>query len=599
MDINILVVIAYIGFLIAITLSFRSFNKNTSDYFSGGGKVLWWMVGATAFMTQFSAWTFTGAASKAFNDGFAIVVLYLANAVGYLSNYLYFAPRFRQMRVVTATEALRSRFGRTSEQSFVWLSVLDGLLSAGQWLNGLAIITGAVFHLPVGTVIVATGLVVIAMALAGGAWVMVASDYLQMLIVMAVTFTCTIVALGNAGGIAPIIGSFNDTFWIGHGYAYAGLFAVWVVMIIVKQIFMMNNGLNSYRYICAKDSEHARKGALLTCVLSILGPLVWFVPAWFMHYRMPDFAGDFGMLGHDAREAVFVAFVSKFMPAGMLGLLMAAMFAASMSAMDAGINRNAGFFVRNFYRTVLRPKASEKELMVASKLASLVFGLMVVGVGMAINAVHGMTLFDILVTLSAMVTFPLAVPAMLGFVVRKTPDWSGWATLLVGLVVSYVSGVLIGQSTIETWFGIKLSGREWADLRVSIVLLAHVVITAGFFLSTRLFYSEANATRVAERRDLFQRWDTPVESDDEDAADSLREHRQRALLGRLVCLAALGIMALALLPNAMNGRFVFLICGAVLLVPGAWLYYSASAGRVAAVAERRQSAKGKMTRSGT
>src|SRR5579871_4537025 len=236
MNINILVVVAYIGFLIAITVAFRSFNRNTSDYFSGGGKVLWWMVGATAFMTQFSAWTFTGAASKAFNDGFSIVILYLANAVGYLLNFIYFAPRFRQMRVVTATEALRSRFGRTSEQSFVWLSMLDGLLSSGQWLNGLAIITGAVFHLPVGTVIVGTGLVVIAMALAGGAWVMVASDYLQMLIVMAVTFTCTIVALGNAGGISPIIGSFNDTFWIGHGYAYAGLFAVWVVMIIVKQI---------------------------------------------------------------------------------------------------------------------------------------------------------------------------------------------------------------------------------------------------------------------------------------------------------------------------------------------------------------------------
>ncbi|AOJ85258.1 transporter (plasmid) [Burkholderia sp. MSMB0856] len=575
MDINILVVIAYIGFLIAITLSFRSFNRNTSDYFSGGGKVLWWMVGATAFMTQFSAWTFTGAASKAFNDGFAIVVLYLANAVGYLTNYLYFAPRFRQMRVVTATEALRSRFGRTSEQSFVWISMLDGLLSAGQWLNGLAIITGAVFHLPVGTVIVATGLVVIAMALAGGAWVMVASDYLQMLIVMAVTFTCAIVALGNAGGITPIVDSFHDSFWIGHGYAYAGLFALWVVMIVVKQIFMMNNGLNSYRYICAKDSQHARKGALLTCVLSIVGPLIWFVPAWFMHYRMPDFASDFGMLGHDAREAVFVAFVSKFMPAGMLGLLMAAMFAASMSAMDAGINRNAGFFVRNFYRTVLRPQATEKELMVASKFASLVFGLLVVGVGIVINSVHGMTLFDILVTLSAMVTFPLAVPAMLGFVVRKTPDWSGWATLLVGLVVSYIFGMLIGQTTIESWFGLKLSGREWADLRVSIVLLAHVVITGGFFVSTRLFYSETGQQRAAERADLFRCWDTPVESDDSDEADDARERRQRGLLGRLVCLAALGIMALSLLPNALHGRIVFLICGAILLLPGAGLVHSA------------------------
>jgi Na+/proline symporter len=584
MNVNILVVVAYIGFLIAITLTFRSFNRNTSDYFSGGGKVLWWMVGATAFMTQFSAWTFTGAASKAFNDGFAIVILYLANAVGYLVNYLYFAPRFRQMRVVTATEALRSRFGRTSEQSFVWLSMFDGLLSSGQWLNGLAIITGAVFHLPVGTVIVATGLVVIVMALAGGAWVMVASDYLQMLIVMAVTFTCAIVALGDAGGIAPIVGSFHDDFWMGHGYTYAGLFVLWVVMIVVKQIFMMNNGLNSYRFICAKDSSHARKGALLTCVLSILGPLIWFVPAWFMHYRMPDFASSFSTLGHDAREAVFVGFVERFMPAGMLGLLMAAMFAASMSAMDAGINRNAGFFVRNFYRSVLRPQATEKELMVASKLSSLVFGLIVVGVGMAINSIHSMSLFDILVTLSAMVTFPLAVPAMLGFVVRKTPDWSGWATLIVGFAVSYVFGILIDKGVVESAFGISLSTREWPDLRVSMVLIAHVVITGGFFCATRFFYEETNPVRIDERRKLFGNWDTPVVAAEDDAvSDDERERRQRGLLGRLVCLAALGIMGLALLPNPLGGRFAFLICGGILLVPGAFLYYSAGSPNSARV----------------
>ena len=43
--------------------------KNSSDYFRGGGQMLWWLVGASAFMTQFSAWTFTGAASKAYAEG--------------------------------------------------------------------------------------------------------------------------------------------------------------------------------------------------------------------------------------------------------------------------------------------------------------------------------------------------------------------------------------------------------------------------------------------------------------------------------------------------------------------------------------------------
>ena len=59
---NILIVGIYFVFLIVIGWIFRTFSSNTSDYFKGGGKMLWWMVGSTAFMTQFSAWSFTGAA---------------------------------------------------------------------------------------------------------------------------------------------------------------------------------------------------------------------------------------------------------------------------------------------------------------------------------------------------------------------------------------------------------------------------------------------------------------------------------------------------------------------------------------------------------
>ena len=64
-----IVIVFYFVFMVAIGFVFRHFSKNDSDYFRGGASMLWWMVGATAFMTQFSAWTFTGAASKAYADG--------------------------------------------------------------------------------------------------------------------------------------------------------------------------------------------------------------------------------------------------------------------------------------------------------------------------------------------------------------------------------------------------------------------------------------------------------------------------------------------------------------------------------------------------
>ena len=60
MDIDVVVVLVYFGFLLGIGWMFRDASSSTSDYFRGGGKMLWWMVGSTAFMTALSAMTFTG-----------------------------------------------------------------------------------------------------------------------------------------------------------------------------------------------------------------------------------------------------------------------------------------------------------------------------------------------------------------------------------------------------------------------------------------------------------------------------------------------------------------------------------------------------------
>lgn len=569
MNIDIVVVLAYFVFLIAIGWLFRSFSTSTSDYFRGGGKMLWWMVGATAFMTQFSAWTFTGAAGKAFTDGFAIVILFLANAFGYFLNWAYFAPKFRQLRVVTAIEAIKKRFGRTSEQFFTWGSMPDSIISAGVWLNGLAIFVAAVFNIPMETTIIATGVVLLIMSVTGGSWAVVASDFMQMLVIMAVTITCAIAAYFHGGGLVNIIDNFNGNFMVGSNLNYMSIFVLWIIFIFVKQFGVMNNSINAYRYLCAKDSENARKAAGLACILMIVGPVIWFLPPWYVNAFMPDFALAFDSMGNKAGDAAYLAFVQQVMPAGMVGLLMAAMFAATMSSMDSGLNRNAGIFIRNFYSPIIRKdQASEKELMLASRLATVAMGIIIIAIGLFINSLKHLSLFDIVLNIGALIGFPMLIPVLLGMWIRNTPDWSGWATLVVGGFVSYIFGIALAAEHIENMFGLEtaLTGREWADLKVGLSLAAHVVITGGFFISTYYFFKPRGAEREAEVEELFRDWDTPVIS--EGVAQQNLDTKQRSILGNLISVAGFGIITMALIPNEAWGRGLFVVCGSMVLVAG-------------------------------
>lgn len=568
LDLNTAIVGIYFLFLIAIGWMFRTFTSNTSDYFRGGGNMLWWMVGATAFMTQFSAWTFTGAAGKAYSDGFAVAIIFIANAFGYLMNYVYFAPKFRQLRVITVIEAIRMRFGRGNEQVFTWSSMPTSVISAGIWLNGLAIIASGIFGFDMNTTIILTGMVVLVMSVTGGSWAVIASDFMQMVIIMAVTVTAAVVAIIKGGGVTNIVENFpTDSFITGGDLNYVSIFGIWAFFIFVKQFSITNNMLNSYRYLAAKDSKNARKAALLACILMTIGPIIWFMPSWFIAGQGVDLAVHYPEAGSKAGDFAYLYFVEEYMPVGMVGLLIAAMFAATMSSMDSGLNRNSGIFVKNFYQAVLRQNATEKELVFVSKMTSTVFGLVIILVALFINSLKGLSLFDTMMYVGALIGFPMTIPAFLGFFIRKTPDWAGWGTLVVGGLVSYYVGFVITADHISAWFGLEeLTKREWADLKVAIGLIGHIVLTGGFFMLSTLFYKELPAHREKDVDLFFSNLATPLinESDEQKNLDN----KQRRMLGILISIAGIFVMAMFILPNPFWGRMVFVLCGVIVLAVG-------------------------------
>lgn len=575
--IDILVVVVYFAFLVAIGWLFRTFTSSTSDYFRGGGKMLWWMVGSTAFMTQFSAWTFTGASGKAFNDGWTVTIIFFANALGYFCNFLFFAAKSRQMRVDTPIEGIRMRYGKVNEQAFTWATMPSSILQAGVWLNGLAIFVSAVFNVPIPQTIIVTGVVVVLMSVTGGSWAVIASDFMQMVIIMAVSCAATIVALTKSGGLSPILeNGLPQESLFGPGLNYGFLLVAWFICTFAKQFFSTNNMIDSYRYICAKDSKNAKKAGLLACVLMLVGPFVWFIPAWFVAGNYPD-PSVWGLdtLGKSIKDATYLVFVRNEMPSGMVGLMMSAVFAATMSSMDSALNRNAGIFVKNFYKPIIAKDASEEKLLVMSKIATLVFGAVIIVTGLFLSSLKGTSLFEMMMMIGTLVAFPVLIPSFLGFFVKKTPDWAGWATIVVGMMVSYVVAFVITPEMIESVLGLTepLTKREFGDMRsMTLGVTLHLGITMTFYFLTTLFYKGHSPERQAEVDQFFYNVNTEVVVDYDDEAEV--DNKQRMMLGRLIQAGGAGITALMLVPNPLWGRGVFLLIGAMVVLVGTMLVKS-------------------------
>ncbi len=565
-----LVVAFYFVFMFSIGLVFRVFNKDASDYFRSGGSMVWWLVGASAFMTQFSAWTFTGAAGKAYLDGMLVSAIFFGNAVGYLGNYFITSYRFRRMRVITPIDGVRDRFGRLNEQVFTWLQVPMSLVYAGIWLNGLAIVVAAFFNVPPQITIWIVGGVVVLMSVTGGSWAIIASDFLQAVLLMCITVVACYLALsapgvGGLGGFLEKVPEHHFKFWQAEDATFV---YVWIFAAFVIQSFKLNNMFDSYRYLAVKDDGQARKAALMAAALMFFGPFLWFIPPMAARILEPDLTSFFPTLGDTAYEGAFIYIGIKLMPAGMLGLLISALFAATMSSMDSGLNRNAGIIVKNFYNPVFRPKASDKELLTMGKIFSLIFGLLIILSALFIRQLQSLNLFEIMVLFGSMVAIPYAMPLVWGLFFKNAPRASAWSSLVVGLGFSY----FLHRHFDPAWLGYtELSARESSDLIYIVSGLGNIIICSIWFFIT-IWIGKLVSYRPPEVvEDFFRRINTPVDFSGEGGEES--DGKQAQILGML-CFVYGGFIALLalIIPNDMQGRMSFVFCGLLMLGVGALLY---------------------------
>lgn len=589
MTIEYLVIIVYLALLIAIGAVVKRFNKDDSDYFRNGCKGTWWLVGASAFMVQFSAWTFTGASGAAYNAGWSVMIIFIANAAGYAVGAIGVSGWFRQLRVVTVPEAIRARFGPGTQQFYAWMSVVTGLLYASLWLYGLALFCSAVFDFEQVTVFLAgyvvpnldvleynlelilialvIGIVVLIYSTVGGSWAVMATDFLQTLILIPITLLVAYLSLQQIGGVSGLFGGIqeaglNDEFaLINRPGVHSGsndFTYVWAAAFFLKQITTMNTLTSSQRFFAVKTGKDARKAAALAGVLMLLGSLVWFIPP--IVGRLMFSAEIDAMAVPKPAETAYAVVSMNLLPVGMTGLMVVAMLSATMSSMDSGLNRNAAIFVRDILPALSRLCGiefdSEKSRLGIAQFASFFFGLVIVGLAIYF-IVFGKDggVFKLMLNVGAMLALPLAIPMVWALLIRKAPAWSAVVSIGFGFTASAAA-----------FFSKSLFGEEWA---FKWVVFANVTAGSVGFLVTLPFWSTASEAYRKRVDDFFINMHTPIDFETEVGEGN--DLSQLKIMGTFAIIIGLFICSLMVFPKDWSGRLGILFVGGFVGVTGIML----------------------------
>ncbi len=578
----------YVIFMLALSLAFKGMSKNTNDYFRCGGAMPWWITGTSAWLITFSAWSFVGAASEIYRSGLKVMLLWYASIPPLVAVGWFTAVRFRRMRVITWMEAVRERFGPGTEQFYTWIKVPLEMIKAGIGLMTIAVFMAAVFRTPINTVIVVLGLSITLVAFAGGAFAVLASDFVQMLLVMTITILAVILTLRapEIGGLSNLITHVNGLhpghfqWWLSFRPA---ILVGWSVAFLFVKFAELNSMEYSTMYLMPKSERHARRMVVIPLIGGIVGPLLWIIPPLAATIMFPDLASVFPNLSKPT-EGAFVAVAMKVMPVGLIGLLLCAMFGATLTQMDAAVNKYVGVFVRSFYRPVLRPDAPEKHLLYVGKICTLVFGGIIIGLSVLINTYRATDVFTLLNQVMVSVGLPLTIPVFLGLFYKRTPMWSGWATALGGFAFSAWANFVFKAQVESPDFLLRLpgvvrevlgnpsnalSGAEQADLLLAVTAIGTVLVTFVIFFGSAPFYEKAPAKDHARIDGFFEKLRTPLGAS-EDA--QMSDEPVYRLLGVLCLIYGAFILLLMLIPNSLGGRLCFLFVGATVGFAGAVLY---------------------------
>jgi solute:Na+ symporter, SSS family len=552
-----LVVVVYMALMVGIGVYFLRYIKGGSDYFKAGNKLTWWVAGLSSFMSAFSVWMFTGGAGIVYREGLTGGIVLGMTGVATLVGYFLFATLWRRSRVTTLMEYLEERFNLPTHQIASWSYIPVYILYSSTALFSLAIFVSAALNLDIVLVIWISGIVILAYTLLGGVWAVSVTDTVQFLVLLPVCLLLVPLSLMAVGGVEGLVRDVPAGYF---SFPSQGLPWHYLVAYLLLVIHGQNTNPIAQRYFSVRNEAEARKVALLCSALFVVGIVIWAVPPMAARVLYPELEGVLNLPNPD--EGAFVVIALHLLPHGLIGLLIAAMFAAAMSALDSVYNAMAAIISKDICQRVFSRNLSDKALLRVGQASTLAIGLVVIGLSLLMVR-YGVGVFRVMMKISSLTITPLATPMLLGFLYRRAPGWAGLFSFTCSVLVS---AVFAFYTPLVDY--LKAQG-PWVDFSVSTLTLISVGVVS-FLVAPYLFSSNDQERKRIEG--FFTKLATPVDESKEIQASEIDRTSMAHFIGIISMLMGAMIVLFVFIPGTLNEKLINLGLGAVIFGGGLWLY---------------------------
>jgi solute:Na+ symporter, SSS family len=457
-------IIIYMMLMAGIGIFLGKYIRTIGDYFKGGSGVSWIAGGISNFMTKFSTFVFVAYAGIAYSDGLVAITVMWSTVLPSLLAVFIYAKLWKRAGIISPVEFLETRFNSSIRQIFSWSGVFLKLLDDMIKLYSIGIFVTAASGIPFSTAVIYCGIVVSIYTVVGGFLAVVVTDVVQFVILFFSTAILVPLAYNAAGGFENMQAVIPDNMnWFNGDKGMPVFLTVYYITILIKYL---GNWTFIQRFYSARSESDGKKIGLLSAVLFLVFPIVFLFPAVAARVILPDLENP---------EMAYVAVCLKLLPPGIMGLMIAAMFAATMSVLSAEFNVTASVMTRDIYQRIIRKTATPKETLWVARIMTLLVGIMVTVGALFVEKLGGA--FQVNQYLSGIFSIPMIIPVIMGIVFWRPQPWGALASMAIGVIL----GIVLNSGNYFSW--------EVTTI-IEIVLCMVVFLGSGFFLSKDISYNK-------------------------------------------------------------------------------------------------------------